>query len=232
MSGYPKTWLSFDLSSPKGTLAIHHCHPNSKIELLTSKMITLNGDHSEKLIPTLEALLNETSISMAQIDRFITTAGPGSFTGLRIAMASLKALAYVNKTPIEILSGSEARGLKWITTQSPSDWNTIYVLTHITSERFVVAHFVVNPDNSLSLVSEKTCSDWTFCSNQDRTALLLDDRINPGAIPSNPLIKSFTFPLQASFLGETLLKASTRNCHESILDWVQLSPKYFGASQY
>ena len=56
-----------------------------------------NGDpaisHSNTLLADLDQLLTETKITLAEIDLFAVAAGPGSFTGLRIGIATVKALA-------------------------------------------------------------------------------------------------------------------------------------------
>jgi tRNA threonylcarbamoyladenosine biosynthesis protein TsaB len=49
--------------------------------------------HSNTLLAELDQLLAKTNIQLAQIDLFAVAAGPGSFTGLRIGIATVKALA-------------------------------------------------------------------------------------------------------------------------------------------
>ncbi|HSK63504.1 MAG TPA: tRNA (adenosine(37)-N6)-threonylcarbamoyltransferase complex dimerization subunit type 1 TsaB [Pyrinomonadaceae bacterium] len=49
--------------------------------------------HSNTLLADLDQLLSRTNTGLAQIDLFAVAAGPGSFTGLRIGIATVKALA-------------------------------------------------------------------------------------------------------------------------------------------
>jgi tRNA threonylcarbamoyladenosine biosynthesis protein TsaB len=49
--------------------------------------------HSNTLLADLDKLLSETNIELAQVELFAVAAGPGSFTGLRIGIATVKALA-------------------------------------------------------------------------------------------------------------------------------------------
>lgn len=57
----------------------------------------LNGDpgvsHSNTLLADLDRLLDQTKIKLPDVDLFAVAAGPGSFTGLRIGIATVKALA-------------------------------------------------------------------------------------------------------------------------------------------
>ncbi len=56
---------------------------------------TLNHkkNHSQKLMPMIEELLNSCSVKPKEIDVFAVSIGPGSFTGLRIGIATMAAMA-------------------------------------------------------------------------------------------------------------------------------------------
>jgi len=64
--------------------------------------------HSEKLIPTVVELCNNAGIDTKEIDLFVCTRGPGSFTGLRIGMAAFKGMAFALGKPIVSVSTLEA----------------------------------------------------------------------------------------------------------------------------
>lgn len=63
----------------------------------------LKGDpgtsHSNTLLADVDKLLAQTNTNLAQIDLFAVAAGPGSFTGLRIGIATVKALAVTLNRP-------------------------------------------------------------------------------------------------------------------------------------
>ncbi|MGL1894084.1 MAG: tRNA (adenosine(37)-N6)-threonylcarbamoyltransferase complex dimerization subunit type 1 TsaB [Spirochaetaceae bacterium] len=56
--------------------------------------------HSEKLIPIIDTLLNRAKIKMDDIDLLVCTKGPGSFTGLRIGMSTLKGISLGLNIPL------------------------------------------------------------------------------------------------------------------------------------
>ena len=58
------------------------------------------GTFSAQLVPQIAALLEEHGLSKSQIDAFIVVSGPGSFTGLRVGLAAIKALAEILHKPI------------------------------------------------------------------------------------------------------------------------------------
>ena len=59
------------------------------------KKIELNNGltHSESLMPLIKQILEETNLTLSQMDLFVCDIGPGSFTGIRIGVATVKAFS-------------------------------------------------------------------------------------------------------------------------------------------
>lgn len=53
--------------------------------------------HSRRLLPEIDALLKEANVTKQAIDLVAVSMGPGSFTGLRIGLATAEAFAYAQK---------------------------------------------------------------------------------------------------------------------------------------
>ena len=68
--------------------------------------------HSEKLLPIIDEALNEANLKLSDISRLACINGPGSFTGIRIGIATLKAFAQVKNLEIYTLSTLEAISYK------------------------------------------------------------------------------------------------------------------------
>lgn len=59
-----------------------------------------NRNHSRLIIPAISNLVRNVRLSIKDIDAFAISIGPGSFTGLRIGVATVKGLAYALNKPI------------------------------------------------------------------------------------------------------------------------------------
>src|SRR6185436_12520071 len=66
------------------------------------------GSRNEKLLPAIDWVLAENAIERTRIDLFAVTRGPGSFTGVRIGLATLQGLAFALGRPICAMSTHEA----------------------------------------------------------------------------------------------------------------------------
>lgn len=78
-------------------------------ETLLAECTLNNGNtHSETLLPTVEFLLSQLSLTTDDIDLFAAAAGPGSFTGVRIGAATLKGLAFATGKPCIGVSSLES----------------------------------------------------------------------------------------------------------------------------
>lgn len=69
-------------------------------EILAEYKINIGMTHSEGLLPQLDQLFTRTSIAKTDIDLLAVSIGPGSFTGLRIGLATVEALAYSWDKPL------------------------------------------------------------------------------------------------------------------------------------
>ena len=94
--------LGVDTSGKNGSIALVDC----EVEVSrTLEVIPLKGGtFSAHLIPQIAALLRNRGMTKHQIDAFVVVSGPGSFTGLRVGLAAIKALAEILKKPIAAVS--------------------------------------------------------------------------------------------------------------------------------
>lgn len=81
--------LAVDSSAQVATVAL------TEDERLLAEYSLNNGNtHSETLLPMVETILRDYGVNISDIDLFACSAGPGSFTGVRIGAATVKGLAF------------------------------------------------------------------------------------------------------------------------------------------
>lgn len=98
--------LAADTSGKNGSLALVRFEGESS---RTLELVSLEGGtFSAQLVPQISALLTKYSLAKSNIDGFAVTSGPGSFTGLRVGLAAIKALAEILQKPIAAVSVLEA----------------------------------------------------------------------------------------------------------------------------
>src|SRR6185295_791103 len=85
--------------SPPLILSIETATLSGSIAIARGEQVlgVISGDpqisHSNTLLRDVDKLLTQTQITLPEIDLFAVATGPGSFTGLRIGIATTKALA-------------------------------------------------------------------------------------------------------------------------------------------
>lgn len=86
--------LAVDSSAGPASCAVFE---NGKV--LASSFANTGLTHSQTLVPMVYDMLKNAGISIDEIDLFAVSAGPGSFTGVRIGVAAVKGFAFATEKP-------------------------------------------------------------------------------------------------------------------------------------
>lgn len=86
--------LGIDTSSVSASAAV-----SEDGAILAESFVNVKLTHSQTMMPMLEAMLQNACFSLADIDAFAVTCGPGSFTGLRIGISAVKGMAFPLEKP-------------------------------------------------------------------------------------------------------------------------------------
>ncbi|MGN1467165.1 MAG: tRNA (adenosine(37)-N6)-threonylcarbamoyltransferase complex dimerization subunit type 1 TsaB [Ruminococcus sp.] len=90
--------LAFDSTATAASVAVVE-----ENKIIGEFFINTKLTHSQTLLPMAESLLNNTQLSVNDIDAFAVNAGPGSFTGVRIGVAAVKGMAMaLNKSCVAV----------------------------------------------------------------------------------------------------------------------------------
>ncbi|HEX5436344.1 MAG TPA: tRNA (adenosine(37)-N6)-threonylcarbamoyltransferase complex dimerization subunit type 1 TsaB [Gemmatimonadaceae bacterium] len=87
--------LAVDASTSTGSVAVV-----AGDRVLVEREVAMRGEHAERLMPAVADALRESGATAEQVERIVCGAGPGSFTGLRIAASIAKGLAVGWSVPL------------------------------------------------------------------------------------------------------------------------------------
>jgi tRNA threonylcarbamoyladenosine biosynthesis protein TsaB len=87
--------LTVDTSTPAGSVAVSRGET-----LLGEILLNIKSTHTDRLLLLLRQLLTDVGLQLAEVDAFAAVLGPGSFTGLRVGVATVKGLALAMAKPV------------------------------------------------------------------------------------------------------------------------------------
>lgn len=95
--------LALDTTAQVCTVAI-----TEDTRLIAEMTVNTGNTHSETLLPLVEQILKMSELTLDDIDCFACSTGPGSFTGVRIGVATVKGIAYGKNKPCVSVSTLDA----------------------------------------------------------------------------------------------------------------------------
>jgi tRNA threonylcarbamoyladenosine biosynthesis protein TsaB len=98
--------LGMDTSGRDGSVALAR-GSGERFEVLGFAPLT-GGDYAAQLIPAIAALLTGASLTKGEVDLLAVASGPGSFTGLRVGLSTVKGWVEALTKPIVAVSSLEA----------------------------------------------------------------------------------------------------------------------------
>jgi tRNA threonylcarbamoyladenosine biosynthesis protein TsaB len=146
--------VALDTSGPVGSVAVAR-----EGRVVARAFLTSARGHAAELVPAIERSLNEAGSGRSDLGGVVVGAGPGSFTGVRVAAATAKGLAHGLGIPLWAPSSLEAAAVTdvalppgvgpWDPPAEPISFPvtaTRYVLFDARGERFYAACYRVGPD--------------------------------------------------------------------------------------
>jgi tRNA threonylcarbamoyladenosine biosynthesis protein TsaB len=94
--------LSIDTCGPIGTVALARVNGDSAVFL--GQIEIPGGELSKRLVLSIASLLTSAGLSVPELAGIVAVTGPGSFTGIRVGLAAVKALAEAASLPVVAVS--------------------------------------------------------------------------------------------------------------------------------
>jgi len=141
--------------------------------ILYDSVINTGLNHSETLMPEIDYALRQVRIKISDINLFACTIGPGSFTGLRIGVSTLKGLMMATGTPAAGVSTLAAVALNPGITSK-----TICSMIDAGRGQVYVSQFRYNDKNILQQISkEKAVNPTEILNSIDGSTLFVGDGV-------------------------------------------------------
>ena len=212
--------LAFDTSSRTAAVAVLRDDT-----ILYDSIINTGLNHSEMLMPEIDYACRRVGIKISDVNLFACTLGPGSFTGLRIGVSTLKGLMLATGTPAAGVSSLAAVVLNLGTTSK-----LICSMIDAGRGQVYVAYFRYNDENILQQISEeKAVNPQEIINNTDKNTLFVGD----GAIKYADIIKNIKSEVSIASDLQHYIRASAvgilgrkKFAEKDLLDASTLVPVY------
>lgn len=122
--------LLLGIDTALGGLSLSLCRDRQEIAAIRHTML---NDQAAQLVPSIERVLLQAKVGYGEIDGVVVTVGPGGFTGVRIGLATARAIglaarkAVLGVTTLDLMARSAPRGLASFLCALPAGREQVYV---------------------------------------------------------------------------------------------------------
>jgi len=99
--------LTVDTATPCGSVSVSRGET-----ILGEVLLNIKSTHTDRLLVTIRQLLTDTGVAIEDLDALGVVVGPGSFTGLRVGVATVKGLALALDKPVAGVSSLRTLALQ------------------------------------------------------------------------------------------------------------------------
>lgn len=159
--------LAADTSTSINTVAL--C---SEDRVLAESTVEAGRRHSERLLDTVQWLLSEAQAILEDVDGYAISVGPGSFTGLRVGVATFKGLASGTRKPLVGVPTLDA-----MSRLVAVDSGTVCPVLDARMKEVFAAAFVYSDGERTKPIEDRVCAIEAFVEQVPAPALF----VGPGA---------------------------------------------------
>ena len=177
----PMLLLVTDTSGKHGSVALARAAEGAKPNQIhvIEEVPLAGGTFSAQLVPQIAELLAKHRFNKTDIGAFIVVSGPGSFTGLRVGLAAIKALAEILHKPIVPVSLLEV-----VAVAGAASGRVLAALDAGRNEVYV-GEYELSAGNARLLNEQLLPVDEFFATARSATVLTLDEHLVAKAVGAN-----------------------------------------------
>ncbi|MDD5543589.1 MAG: tRNA (adenosine(37)-N6)-threonylcarbamoyltransferase complex dimerization subunit type 1 TsaB [Acidobacteriia bacterium] len=210
--------LSADTSGPPGSVAFARDGT-----LLDQTETCSNESHSQRLFGSLQELLERHQLRLSDFDAFAVTRGPGSFAGLRIGVAALKAFGEVFQKPVVAVSTLEAIAA---TVEPASSGVTIIPLMDARRGEMYCGAYARNGGQLLRVHADAVVNtEDLFKSQRGQTALFAGPEIEKfESVIFSHQERNWTFQKTTPYLATAVAQVAFQKLNSGSNEWMEDVP--------
>lgn len=205
-------------------------------KLISEAFLNIKLTHSETLMPLCRQVVSNAKLTLPDIDAFAVSAGPGSFTGIRIGISAVKGLAFSKNSLIFPFSSLESMALAL---NNCTFFNGIVcALMDARREQFYNALFEINGGKIIRLCADRTISAKDLetelkKSYNSKNIVLMGDgaELFKSLCPNTPNMCFSPEGMLIQRAAGMAVKASLPNCNIIPVSPAALMPVYLRPSQ-
>lgn len=182
--------LAIDTSNSSGSIAIM-----KNKELLFSSFFNIKITHSETLMPEIARALELCNLMPENISSIAIAIGPGSFTGLRIGLATAKGFSFARKIPVVPISSLKIVALNYyncgkdILVVQDAKMKEVYIALYSSQLQEIISPRCVAPEEIIELINAPTIAIGTGLALYKET-LLNNNQIEVNTLPEKNYSKA------------------------------------------
>jgi len=209
--------LGIDTSSPEGSVALL----DSK-GIISESILAGSKAYSHKLLEEVDNLLNNSKIKLKDLEAFVITNGPGSFTGLRVGMSLLKGLVMATEKPFASVNTLDA----YAETIKPGPYLICPVLDARKKEVYT-ALFDTSNNNYQKIIADQAIAPTKLCDQINQPTVFVGNGLDvykdllASSLKENFLHNvpknNLTVAASAALIASRNLKKSLNNNLDSLL---------------
>jgi len=138
--------------------------------LCSEYTLNVEATHSERLLPAIDRMLRDAGVSLVELSGIAVSIGPGSFTGLRIGLSTVKGLAYSTGLPVVGVPTLEA--LAWAV---PFVREQVCPVLDARKQEVYAALFKYERGELVRVMEDAALAPEALCAKIRRPTLLLGD---------------------------------------------------------
>ena len=200
-------------------------------EVIADNLLNISVTHSERLLGAIEFVLKEARCNMENLDGWAISLGPGSFTGLRIGVSTIKGLAFATGKPVAGVSTLDVLASQIATTpylicpildaRKQEVYTAFYRYEKGNTLKRLSPHEAIRPEDLIKKINEQTL----FLGDGVKTYrnFLLNSLSSFAIFPPGPL--HFSHGSMVARLGSELLQKGEG------LDLATFAPIYIRPSE-